>query len=426
MYGLIAVSNVSIVDESTLSDLGRFLLNSSRVDNVLSDDRRGPIVNVGVQKFGSLATLSGNMSQLRSIVALHALKAERLSPGCFHVTVETIAEKLLLPSTVGDSVHRSKSFLGQPGIVSQRCTSQDVKSIIDANCSRVSELVKNVVMIALDLAGFGGRIVVEKSSNTNTTVELVTGYSFTHRPLWESNIRLEHPRVICIDGFIDSASEAHRLLEGAAADKKPTLLFVRGMADDVKHTIKVNNDRGSLFVIPIIVPFDLEGINTLNDVSISTGAPIVSSNLGHVIGNVTVSDSSVVDSAVVSGTTVSIVCGSTIRNVSSHLSFLRRKREDVSIDDVGELLDKRIRSLSARHVVIRLVDDHAFVVAVDCIDKTLREIRSLVDYGKAPDQVQIVPGTRHAVVNKVSDDCVLMLRSVGVITSGDHDRQEQQ
>src|SRR5574343_71568 len=123
---------------------------------------------------------------------------------------------------------------------------------------------------AIELAGFCGRIIVERALN-EPSIERCSGYSFNVRPAIDVTGKFKLARIACIDGYIESVSELHYMLEQASETKEPCIMFARGMADDVKHTLKVNFDRASLKVVPIVVPFDLDGINTLNDLSIVTG-----------------------------------------------------------------------------------------------------------------------------------------------------------
>lgn len=241
------------------------------------------------------------------------------------------------------------------------------------------------------------------------------GYTFDQAPAWPVNVRLERPRVVCIDGFIESVSELHHLLEAAAETKEPVLLFVRGMSDDVKHTLRVNYDRGSLRVVPIVVRFDFEGINTINDISIVAGSTLVSSNKGDLISNVRLNDAARIDEAVIHATKVAIINACSHRAVATHVAFLRKKREEEKIDDVATLLDARIKSLSPNHVVIRLIDDKDFIASSQAIDYALRAVRSLVDHGTV-----VVRGRRllttTAIASEVhSSRCRATLRSLGAM-----------
>ena len=94
--------------------------------------------------------------------------------------------------------------------------------------------------------------------------------------LKDDNLFLRDARIACIDGYVESVSELHLLLEELSEAKVPCFLFVRGMSEDVLHTIKTNNDRKTLMVFPYIVPFDLDSVNTIVDIAVSAGTDVLS------------------------------------------------------------------------------------------------------------------------------------------------------
>lgn len=316
------------------------------------------------------------------IIVTHALKAEKIGPGGFDKCIENLLD-ILKKSNIREPNFMYRDFL-EVTLGSRTndsiATLDDLTWVIDSIFLSDRCKEKYLLEEALKLSGFTGRIVVEKSIN-QCSVELVRGYTFNHAPIWFSNVRLENPHVICIDGFIETVSEIHKLLEDSNKINEHVLLFVRGISEDVKHTLKVNYDRGTLKIIPIIVKFDMEGMNSLNDISISSGTRLISSNLGDIISNVTIADSSKIESAIVYPTKVLILNSKTSKNVDIHVQFLKNKRADEKIEDVQKLLDIRIRSLSPNHVIVRLVDDKNFIASSQSIDYVLRMYKSLIELG---------------------------------------------
>src|SRR5690606_22334012 len=131
----------------------------------------------------------------------------------------------------------------------------------------------------------------------------------------------------------------------------------RGVSEDVKHTLKVNYDRGSLRVVPIGVRFDLDGMNTLVDLATVSGCDLTSSLKGDLISTIKFNELPRVEQVTLfKGRTV--VTDSRSRMlVKNHVANLRKRRDEEKIDDVARLLDKRIKSLSPNHVIVRLPDD---------------------------------------------------------------------
>lgn len=356
------------------------LLRANVKDHVLVPRPGGLLVHTRLQTLFNMKFGSAIEQSIHEIIVNHAHAAERLGPGGFDTCIEKLLEKLELAKGSDQPIAPSitpRDLVG-PGAASP--VQSDVDWVLAEHLAGANPRTCAMLRQALDLAGFAGRIVVEKSP-AGPSVELVRGYSFDQAPAWPVSVRFERPKVICIDGYIEAVSELHHLLEEVAESRESVLLFVRGMSDDVKHTLKVNYDRGSLRVLPVIVKFDVEGINAINDIAVATGAALVSSHLGDLISNVRLADASRIDEAIIHVNKVSVTNTRSRRAVEAQVAFLRQKRLTEKIEDVAHLFDVRIKALSPNHVVIRLSDDKDFVTAAQSIDYTLRAIKSLVDHG---------------------------------------------
>lgn len=375
-------------------------------------------VNTRLQSLFNIKFTDDIEKRVYEIMITHALASERLGPGAFDECITLTLDNLL-------KIHRgilqpnkmnsSRVFDGYTR--GKHPTKYDVMNIVKRYS--VDENLERMIMTAIELAGFGGRIVVEKTMSNTRSVELVRGYTFDVSPAIPSNVRLNRPRIAVIDGFVEDVGELHHLLESASEAKEPVVLFVRGMSGDVIHTLKVNFDRGSLKVMPVIVKFDLEGINALNDIAVVSGTDVVSSAKGDLISTIKFNQLKTVESVVVYPNKVIITNSCTARAVASQVSMLMKKRNDESaVHDVAALYDRRVKSLSPNQVVVRLPDDKDFVVNSQSIDYVLRTIRSAIDYG-VDDASQLV-STKHAAVI-YADRCAATIADIGAIVtlSGD-------
>ena len=332
-----------------------------------------------LQSVFNLKFSDSNEQSVFDIIINHAVAAEKMGPGAFDLFIEN-AHRLIGQVDLGNYSNDVKDILGAHA---QHRAAVPVKADVDwvlSTTPNMTDQLRSILLQALMLAGFGGRIVVEKTQS-NSSVELVKGFTFELEPLWPVVVELKHPRLVCIDGFIESVSEIHHLLHETSEAKEPVVLFSRGMADDVKQTLRVNYDRGSLRIIPIVVKFELEGINTLNDICVVSGTKIVSSTKGDVISSIRLEEFNHVDKVVIYPTQVVVTNSGTGPAIAHHLNFLMKKREDEKTVDISKLIDQRIRSLTSNYVVIRLPDDKNFVVSSQCIDHVLRSVKSLVDHG---------------------------------------------
>lgn len=367
-----------------------------QLDRVLTCSKGGTELITRLQSLVKTQHLDMLDRAVHETVLTHAIASEKMGPGSLSLFLDLVSD---------DEVKASSGH-----VLGRHPTVDDVKRVVARRSSTARPFVGAMIWEALNLAGFGGRIIVEKTSSSVPSVELVRGYTFEVNPGFPLDFSFLRPRVACIDGFIESVSEVHHLLEAAAAAREPCVCFMRGASHDVIHTLRVNYDRGTLRVVPMIVRFDLDGMNTLNDIAIVAGTDVVSALKGELISSVNFSQLAVVEQVTAfKGSTV-IVEGKTASSVRVHVGRLRNRREEERVDDVGRLLDARIRSLSPSHVVVRLPDDRDFVVNSQAIDNTLRSVRACIDRGvdESGDPVATVVAARYHAMR-----CRDTLKSLG-------------
>lgn len=308
---------------------------------------------------------------IHELIMNYAVKSEKIGPGSFFLTIRKIL------SNIENSVEKD---IEQISYASQQPIKDDFDWCIDM-FMMANSTNKNILRQALVYAGFAGRIILEKS-DTCDSIEVMKGYTFEGlKPQWDMNLHLKNCRILCIDGYIESASEFHNFLSTSAESNEYVVVFVRGLSQDVLNTVKVNFDRGTIRVLPVIVPFDILGINMINDISIVSGCDLKTSLKGDQITTLSLVDSSIVEEIVITSSKITIINRKTNCSVSAHTKVLLEKREKEKVDDAIELIDKRLRALSPNHVVIRLLNDHNWTSRVQAFDYTLRAIKSLNEYG---------------------------------------------
>ncbi len=372
----------------TSGDMRRFV--------ALSDGR--PVAHTQMQAVFNLRYPEGPMRALHEVIVTHGVAAEKFGPGGFERFLRLLHQMLegqLVPS--GEVTHRHATLV-------------DVQSLIDRYGAQVSARTSAMLKEAVRLAGFGGRIIVEKTTSAVPSVELVRGYGFDLQQLLPVDFCFTGARVACIDGHIESVSEVHHLLEQAAAAREPVILFLRGVSDDVNHTLRINYDRGSLRVVPIGARFDLEGMNTLVDLATVTGCDLVSSLKGDLISNIDYASLPRVEQVTMFKGRVVVMTSKARSEVTALVTDLKRRRADELSDEKGSLLDKRIRSLSPNHVVVRLPADKDYVVNSQAMDYALRAVRSAVDRGVDASGSPVVT---ELAARYYASHCAASLSSVG-------------
>jgi hypothetical protein len=314
-----------------------------------------------------LKTCDPMIARLREMILSFASNAEVIGPGSFSHVIKNVVKHH------GDVSKLQKAVeLG-----GEKPTTKDITWLVDQlNLGSLRYAFDE----AIQLAGFAGRIKVEQTSHHMPIVEKSRGYTFdiTVNPVFIGKFR--DVRVVVIDGFLEHESEVHGLLESSHQAKEPFLLFVRGMTQDVEHTISVNWHRGTLRAVPVIVPFDVDGINMLNDIAVVCGTDVVSAHKGQLISAVKYCELSYVPEIDVWANRLTIVNSSSRASVNMQIQELRRKRSEVK-EELASLYDKRIKSLSPGLVSIKIPDGITYRCDRQRMDFALRAYRSLVNHG---------------------------------------------
>lgn len=291
-----------------------------------------------------------------NILVEHLYRAEAVSP---------LSADLMIKRLVGDKIDSSRP---------RSCHKDDLKRLlVNASDEKISELVLD----AFDLVGLKGKLSIGKS-NSIDLIELIRGYLFEElTPAFQTgNIELSQPKSISIDGYIESVSEIHHILENLSSSKDSAVLFVRGLSNEVLHTLKVNYDRKTVLCVPIVVKYDLEGVNVLNDISVICGNDVVSSFKGQTISSIDCEKYNRIDSIKISNNTVLIVAKDSSARVDRHVSFLQKKIQEEDNQISQEVLTKRIKRLGGNQANILLVNDDDFVKKSFMIDRCIRSVKS--------------------------------------------------
>jgi chaperonin GroEL (HSP60 family) len=389
----------------------------------LVEDNNGVLLHTRLQAIFNVKYDTLIKRALHELIVGHALSAEKCSAGgfdeCLKMSLES-AHKVFGVTTYHDNENSSEVNLSHCGTIhANRPTTQDVAWLINQYVPQGNTFVSKIIENAVLLAGRGGRIVVEKSANLNASVELTSGHTFSFVKTigGMQNISFENPRVTCIDGFIETIPEIHRLLEEASEVKEPLILLTRGFGDDVLQTLKVNYDNGRLQVIPIVVSSDIDDINILIDIAAVCECNVLNTQSGEMTNSVRFLDAPRVDKVTLFGNKMIFLNKKSVRRINAHVKFLQEKRKAQEVEDVQKIFDKRIKNMTPNHVIIRIPDDHMYVKNVQMIDYTLRALNALVKYGTITNNNQKSLASTYLAAKKHSLACIKTLKSLGAMMS---------
>jgi len=225
-------------------------------------------------------------------------------------------------------------------------------------------LASSIVLQACDMTGHNGQLYIDKDYTSSTSIELTNGYTF---PLClEQNFAVSTKteewkefsvKVLIIDGIIESIGEINRILEYFHDEKRPGIIFARGFNDEVLGTLSVNKSRETLNVVPVIVPYDLAGINTLVDIAVVANSDVVSSLKGDIISGIDPSEIVTVDKVIVNNNSVIISNEKSSDRVRRHINNILEQKNETNVNDKKDLLDKRTKALSSVCTNIKLANN---------------------------------------------------------------------
>lgn len=383
------------IRKDTLHFVGKFLKPKTSAERVVCR-----VLARGILQTESLAGGSAHLALVYALNLIHnVIRSEVWQKS--NLTLETAYEKIM---------EEVKNDIQSSYILSNE---EDLKTLADDICE--TEILSTVVLEALKLASIEGKIYVEDSKQANFVIERKTGYNFKTKPFkfflngstnaWER----QNVRALLVDGIVEKVSEIDQILRGAFEQKQPALIVARGFSEEVVATLKANFDRGTLDILPVRINSDLESINILNDIASVVGTDIVSTLKGEMICFKKWDELPLVERVRALPDQLTIEETRTKNQVMAQVQHLLNKRFDSRVEDVINLIDERIKSLTSDAVVIRLpnmtdVENQATRAKIDVF---LRAAKAALNHNmvKLSDVVERMKG--HKYTSGSFEDCIL-------------------
>lgn len=307
------------------------------------------------------------------IIIDHCQKAERAGPGSFVPTVRLILESL-----------ENNKFIDEKSL--DDALSKSYRPTFEQTLNILKEFVNNDFMLSLfkdvlQISGIEGKVVFESSPNDNTVVELTNGFNFRVEFPFQVSLQKKDVRVLIIDGNIESVGEIHNVLQRSLEMKDTLVIVARGFHPDVVNTLKVNFHRQTLSVIPVVVKYDFDGINEINDIAITSCSDVISSMKGQLISAIKYDEIKIVPYVECQGKILTIVNNSAIKSAEIQVKSLVEKRYEASVDQLASSIDERIKSLTPNCVRVKIPKDENYVMFSEKFDTCLRILKSIIRFG---------------------------------------------
>lgn len=221
-----------------------------------------------------------------------------------------------------------------------------------------------MVADAVERVGLDGVISVEEAKGTETTLEVVEGMQFDRGYLSPYFVTdparmmavLDDAYVLVSERKVTAMADLLPVLEAIARQQKPLLLVIDDVEGEALATLVVNKLRGTLSCCAVKAPgFGDRRKEMLKDLSILTGARVISEELGAKLEDVTLSDLGRVRRAEVDkDRTVLISAGGPTEEVKARVAEIRAQIEKATSDYDKEKLKERLARLAGGVAVIRV------------------------------------------------------------------------
>ncbi|KAJ6249776.1 60 kda heat shock protein [Anaeramoeba flamelloides] len=264
---------------------------------------------------------------------------------------------------------------------------------ISANGDRsIGELIAS----AMDKVGKKGIITVQDGKTLHDEIEITEGMKFSEgffSPNFVTNQKtqtaeLEHPYVLIVNSKIIDVNSLLSVLEHVVPTKRPLLVIADDYDTHPLAALIVNKMKGVLPCCAVKSPgFGQARDNNLADISVATGATLISEEQGTKLENADLSYLGSCERVIITKDTTLIVNGEGDKTeIENRIGVLEKELEDAYTIYDSEKLQERLAHLGGSVAVIKVGGASEVEVneKKDRIDDALHATRAAVDEGILP------------------------------------------
>ena len=250
---------------------------------------------------------------------------------------------------------------------------------------------------AMTKVGHDGIITVEEAKSMSTQLEIVEGMRLDRgylSPYFVNNSEKMHvsygdAKILLVDQKLNSMREMIPLLEKVMQSKIPLLIIADEVDGEALQGLVVNRVNASLPVVAIKSPgYGRSREEFIKDISVMTGAKIVSASTGLTLSKVTIADLGTLKSLLVDAKSTTLVgTGTTKADIDAHVEDLRIQLQDITLTiDESDRLRLRIARLSSGVAVIKVggATELEIIETKYRIEDALNATRAAVEEGIVP------------------------------------------
>ncbi len=255
------------------------------------------------------------------------------------------------------------------------------------------EAIGNLIAEAMEKDGKDGVITVEEAKGINDDLEVVEGMQFDRgylSPYFVTNrekmtCELENPFLLLTDSKVTSLKDLIPVLERIQQSGRPLLIISDDVEGEALATLVLNRLKGVLNIAAVKAPgFGDRKKAMLQDISILTGATMITEELGLTLEKATLAELGQASRIVIDKDNTVIVNGKGDSNaVKARVQEIRTQIENTTSEYDKEKLQERLAKLSGGVAVIKVgaATETEMKEKKDRVDDALSATKAAVDEG---------------------------------------------
>jgi len=277
-----------------------------------------------------------------------------------------------------------------------------------AAISAADEEIGKLIAEAMERVGNDGVITLEESKGFETTMDIVEGMQFDRGYLSSYMVTdtdkmeavLDNPYILVTDSKVATLQDILPILEQLVQTGRPMIIIADDIENEALAALVVNKLRGTFNVVAVKAPgFGDRRKRMLEDISILTGAQLITEELGLELKNTTLDQCGRAGRVIVTKdhTTVVEGIGSQI-DIQARIAQIRAELENTISEFYKEKLLERLAKLSGGVAVIKV----GAATETELKERKLR-IEDALNATRAAVQEGIVAGGGTAYMNVYND-----------------------
>ncbi len=290
-----------------------------------------------------------------------------------------------------------------------------------AAISAADEEIGKLIAEAMERVGNDGVITLEESKGFETTMDIVEGMQFDRGYLSSYMVTdtdkmeavLDNPYILVTDSKVGTLQDILPILEQLVQTGRPMIIIADDIENEALAALVVNKLRGTFNVVAVKAPgFGDRRKRMLEDISILTGAQLITEELGVNIKNTTLDQCGRAGRVIVTKDHTTIVEGTGSQiDIQARIAQIRAELENTTSEFDKEKLLERLAKLSGGVAVIKV----GAATETELKERKLR-IEDALNATRAAVQEGIVAGGGTAYMNIYND--VAKIEAIGDEATG--------